>query len=246
MFLIFLDESGQPGGFDKENNKLVENTSKYFTLAGFIVDADKILKVEKEIKDIKLKYGLSREHEVKWHTTYSKLGLNFEQYRNMKMEIIETISKYKESVIGVIMDKESCYRNKDYIKNPNDLYAIALHLLMERSCIKVKNKKNYEIPIMMIADSRQSINSNKLDKELKIAYLRAKNMGTHFMKFPNFCENIIFVDSDDFSGVQIADFCAGAIHKKYENMQEEFFCALLPAIITRKNSIDGAGVKLYK
>lgn len=131
-------------------------------------------------------------------------------------------------------------------KKANNLYAVALHLLMERSCIKINNKRNHEIPIMMIADSRQSINSNKLDKELKIAYLRAKNMGTHFMKFPNFCENIIFVDSDDFSGVQIADFCAGAIHKKYETDQEEFFNALLPAIITRKDSIYGAGIKLYK
>jgi len=35
MYIIFLDESGQPGGFDEENNKLVKNTSKYFVLAGF-------------------------------------------------------------------------------------------------------------------------------------------------------------------------------------------------------------------
>ena len=25
MYIIFLDESGQPGGFDKDNNKLVKN-----------------------------------------------------------------------------------------------------------------------------------------------------------------------------------------------------------------------------
>lgn len=247
MYIVFLDESGQPGGFDKENGKLVENTSKYFTLAGFMIDADNILKIESNMRDIKIKYGLEQQHEIKWHTTYSKLGLKFEQYKNMKMEIIKFISKCKNSVIGIVMDKESCFRNKDYIQTPNDLYAVALHLLMERCCMETTRKHGRDtmIPTIMIADSRQSINSNKLDKELQIAYLRAKNMGTHFVKFPNFCESIIFVDSDDFSGVQLADFCAGAIHKKYENKNEEFFNELLPGIVTKGNNVYGPGIKLY-
>lgn len=239
---------GQPGGFDKENNKLVENTSKYFTLSGFMIDADKILEIERGMKDIKIKYGLSQYHEVKWHTTYSKIGLNFEQYRNMKEEIIKFISQYKNSVISIVADKESCYKNKDYINTPNDLYAVELHLLMERYCMEIYKDKEHkkEKPTIMIADSRQSINSNKLDKELQIAYLRAKNMGTHFIEFPNFCENIIFADSDDFSGIQIADFCAGAIHRKYENEDDTFFNKLIPAIRKHKGTIYGPGVKLYK
>ena len=65
MYIIFLDESGQPGGFDKENNKLVKNTSKYFVLAGFMINADEILQIECRMRDIKLKYGLNPYHEVK-------------------------------------------------------------------------------------------------------------------------------------------------------------------------------------
>lgn len=248
MKIIFLDESGQPGGFDKIKNELTENTSKYFTLGGFMIDADEILKVEKGMKGIKLKYGINQYHEVKWHTTYSKLGLNFNQYKNMKEDIIEFISKYKNSIIGIVVDKKSCYKNKCYINTPNDLYSVALHLLMERYCMEIykAKEKNNTKPTIMIADSRQSINSNKLDKELKIAYLRAKNMGTHFIEFPNFCENIIFVDSDDFSGIQIADFCAGAIHRKYENEDKTFFDKLKPAIRKHKGTIYGAGIKVYK
>ena len=81
MYIVFLDESGQPGGFNKEKSKLVNNTSKYFTLAGFKIDADKILDIERNMRDIKIKYGLEEQHEIKWHTTYSKLGLDFEQYK---------------------------------------------------------------------------------------------------------------------------------------------------------------------
>ena len=249
MYIIFLDESGQPGGFDKENKKLVKNTSKYFVLAGFMINADDILKIEKRMRDIKIKYGLNPLHEIKWHTTYSKLKLSFEQYKNMKTEIVREISKYKNSVIGIIMDKENCYKNKsEYIKNHNDLYATALHLLMERASMQITNKfrkRNDLIPAMLIADSRKNDNNNKLDKELQIAYLRAKNMGTHFIKFPNFCESIVFVDSDYYSGVQFADFCAGAIYKKFEDDSSDFFEELKPAIRKHHNSINGAGIKLY-
>ncbi len=209
---------GEPGGFDIKNNKIVKNSSKYFTLAGFMINADKILEIEKNLRDIKLKYSLNPLHEIKWHTTYSKLGLNFEQYKNLKKEIIHMISRYQNSVISIIIDKENAYKNKEYIQNSNDLYAVALHLLMERACMEITSKHGRDtlIPAMVIADSRKNDNNNKLDKELQIAYLRAKNMGTHFIKFPNFCESIVFVDSDYYSGVQLADFCAGAIHKKFE------------------------------
>lgn len=70
MYIVFIDESGQPGGFDKENNKLVENTSKYFILSGFMIDAEEILHIEEKMRDIKLKYGLNPYHEVKWNTRY--------------------------------------------------------------------------------------------------------------------------------------------------------------------------------
>lgn len=250
MYIVFLDESGQPGGFDKEKNKLLDNVSKYFTLGGFMIEADDILQIERQMRDIKIKYNLNPSHEIKWHTTYSKIGLTFEQYKNMKLEIIKIISEYKASVIGIVVDKEECYKNKDYINDANDLYAVALHLLMERYSMEIKHKHSSEKetmkPVMMIADSRQSMNSKKLDKELQIAYLRARNMGTHFNKFPNFCEGIIFVDSDNFTGVQLADFCAGAIHRKYEQKDDTFFNELIPAIASKKDNIYGAGIKLYK
>ena len=111
MYIIFLDESGQPGGFDTEQNKLVKNTSRFFILSGFMIDANKILNVEEKMKDIKLKYGL------------------------------------------------------------NPYYS---------------------------------------------------------------------------AGIQVADFCAGAIFRKYEKEDEEFFDILKPSIRTHKRIIDGAGIKLYK
>ena len=243
MYIIFTDESGQPGGFDIEKNQLVANTSKYFTIGGFMIDADKIIEIEKKVKDVKMKYGLDPHHEIKWHTTYSKVGLTYEQNIELKNEMLGIISNYKNSTFGIVMDKEKCYKEKSFINNHNDLYAVALHLLMERCCMEITGRKGRKtkIPAMIIADSRKNSTNNKLDKELQTAYLRAKNMGTHFVEFPNFCEAIVFVDSDYYLGVQLADFCAGAIHRKYER----FFEKIKPAIRKYRGNIYGAGIKLY-
>ena len=146
------------------------------------------------------------------------------------------------------MDKECCYKNKQFIQTHNDLYAVALHLLMERCCMQITDEKgrNTTIPAMLFADSRKNDSNNKLDIELQNAYLRAKNMGTYFVKFPNFCDTLIFVDSDYSAGIQIADFCAGAIYRKYEKEDDTFFNILKPSIRTHKGEIIGAGIKLYK
>ena len=137
-----------------------------------------------KVKDLKVKYGLDPHHEIKWHTTYSKLGLTYEQNIELKNEMLNIISKYKNSTFGIVMDKEKCYKEKSFINNHNDLYAVALHLLMERCCMEITGRKGRKtkIPVMLIADSRKNNTNNKLDKELQVAYLRAKNMGTHFVE----------------------------------------------------------------
>ena len=249
MYFVFIDESGQPGGWNEENKSLTKNSSKYFTLSGFMINADDILQIESKFKDIKIKYGIKDSTEVKWSSSYSKLGLNFEQYINMNTDIIKMISEYKNSVIGIVMDKESCYKNKKEINNHNDLYAFTLNLLMERVCMEISDRdgRNATTPALMFSDSRKNDNNNKLDKELQISYLRARNLGTYFLKFTNFCESLVFIDSSYSSGIQCADFCAGAIHKYFEANDDTFFKLLLPAVRKNKeNNIFGYGIKLYK
>lgn len=249
MYIVFIDESGQPGGWDREKKILTKNSSKLFTLSGFMINADNILDIESKFRDIKLKYGIKESCEVKWNSSYSKLGLTFEEYRNMKQDIIHIIAQYKNSVIGIVMDKENCYKNRGDIKNHNDLYAFALNLLMERVCMEIADREGRDTitPALMFADSRKNDNNNKLDRELQIAYLRARSLGTHYIKFLNFCESLVFIDSSYSCGIQCADFCAGVIHKEFEVGDEEFFNLLYPAIRKNKQeNIYGYGIKIYK
>ena len=210
MKIVFLDESGQPGGYDTELGALKNGVSKYFTLGSFMIDCDDLLKLETKIRDIKIKYGLNPHHEIKWSMSYSKLGLSSEAFFNLRKDIIDVIATYPNSVIAIVMDKEACYK-KPYISNHNDLYANALHLLMERVCMNLNCEKDK--PVMFFTDSRKNDKNNKLDKDLQISYLRAKYMGTEFVHFPNFSESIVFIDSEYCIGIQLADICSAIIHK---------------------------------
>lgn len=62
MYIVYIDESGQPGGWNNYKNILTQNSSKYFTLCGFIINADNILDIETKLKDIKIKYRFKGKH----------------------------------------------------------------------------------------------------------------------------------------------------------------------------------------
>ena len=56
MYYLYLDESGDPGNYLDENRKVIKNSSKYFTLAGIIVNQTQIRKLNQQIEDLVHKY----------------------------------------------------------------------------------------------------------------------------------------------------------------------------------------------
>lgn len=247
MYIVFIDESGQPGGYDKETQKLVEGATRFFVLSGFMIDGNSLIDIEQKLNQVKIKYGLSRDVEAKWNSSYKALGMTLDEYKKYKREVCEIIADYQNSVVGIVMDKEKCYKTKRNIENHNDLYAYALNLLMERFCMEVTDRhgRDTNIPVILFTDSRKNDNNNRLDKELQTSYRRAKYMGTKYIGFPNFSESLVFIDSQYSSGVQLADFCAGAIFKKFEDNKEEFLNILKPAIRSHNGTIFGVGIKEF-
>ena len=248
MYIAFIDESGQPGGYDKNTKTLTVGSSSFFIVSAFLIDADDILDIERKLTDIKLKYGLSKEFEAKWNMNYSKVGFNYDTYCKYKEEILNLITYYPHSVISIVMDKEKCYQ-KSYINDHKDMYFKAFHLLMERIFLEVRDRGEKKVlkPTLSFVDSRKTNNDNTLDKELQIAYKRAKNIGTYYYKegFPNFSDSLVFMDSQFCAGVQLADFCAGATYKYYAENEDRFIKKLQPAFRTHDGNIKNAGIKLF-
>ena len=110
MYIVFIDESGQPGGYDTENQKLVNGATKYFILSGFMIDGNELINIQQKLNQIKIKYNLSIETEAKWNSSYKSLGMTLDEYKKYKREVCEIISEYSNSVVGIVMNKEKCYK----------------------------------------------------------------------------------------------------------------------------------------
>ena len=162
MYIVFIDESGQPGGYDSNTQRLVKGATKYFVLSGFMIDGDDLINIEQKLNQVKIKYGLSKDTEAKWNSSYKALRMTLYEYKKYKKEVCGIIAEYRNSVVGIIMDKEECYKNKKGIENHNDIYAYALNLLMERVCMEVTDRHGREtnIPVIFFTDSRKNENNN--------------------------------------------------------------------------------------
>lgn len=243
MKIVFTDESGQSGGYDNETKELTKGSSQYFTLGSFMIDSEELLKLEREIRDIKIRYGLKPTQEIKSSMSYSKLGLTYEKFHNLLADICSVICNYKNSIIAIVIDKKEAYK-RNYINNHNDLYAEAMYLLMERVCMNLNDEP--EAPVMFFTDSRKNAKNNHLDKELQISYLRAKYKGTRFVNFPSFSESIVFIDSEYCVGIQLADICTAIINRKIEQGDMNYYELIKSAIRTHNDKIDGYGIKVFK
>lgn len=47
MYIVFIDESGQPGGYNQNKQTLVEGATKYFVFAGFMIDGNDLININK-------------------------------------------------------------------------------------------------------------------------------------------------------------------------------------------------------
>lgn len=129
-----------------------------------------------------------------------------------------------------------------------DIYETALRLLMERFHMEVYSRHHGQIkniPITIFADSRKNNKNKDADITLQQAYKKALFYGTKFLNFTNYTESIVFVDSEDSTGIQLVDHCAGLFGKAYEQGKKEYLNSIKNAI--RKNhfnNVKGYGVKL--
>lgn len=70
MYIVFIDESGQPGGYNEENQKLIKGATKYFVSSGFMIDGNELINVQQKLNQIKIKYNLSIDTEAKWNSSF--------------------------------------------------------------------------------------------------------------------------------------------------------------------------------
>jgi len=185
---IYLDESGDLG--------FRTGGSKYFVIT--FISVTNNLQLERTIREVKSKYGLHSNYEIKGSSTTARI----------KNELLQKISKLNIEIYSIVMNKSKVFsRIRD---DKNILYNYVLGLILVPYIINQQD-------VNILVDRRTvSVRSGfKLDDylEYKVWY---ENLADVNM-------NISHEDSKHNLGIQAVDVISYAIFRKYESGDVSYY-----------------------
>lgn len=134
MYYLYLDESGDPGQYRDGNGKIILRSSRFYTLAGILVNEDVKNQFENEYKKIMTVY-FSRfpnlPSNFKLHFNSLRMQKKFpydslteKERLNLENDVLSTILNLDCKVMSITLDLDFHYR-----QYTNPIWPVALALL---------------------------------------------------------------------------------------------------------------------
>lgn len=227
MRLLFLDESGDPG---------MGGTS-HFVLGGVIVRADQWGTLNKQLDALKQKRGFSPALEIKWRHIRNRGGRNnplnaFSDADRIQFgkDVLAIVRNSASSrVLGVVIDKVHAYSRPE-VTSAEDIYERAVTFMLERFQYYLNAIDDFGI---VVQDQRQE----QQDIRLRAFYRSLLVAGTRWTLFPKIVEGVFLAPSHFSTGVQLADFAAGAIYAFQASTPDAKFFNIISGKITGNKQI---------
>lgn len=251
MRLIYIDESG-------DTVPLSQDGSKFFTLTACVVDEKDRQKIEMDFRSIK--YEFYKDSDVEFKSNFvryanpdipdhdSPLKLHSrERYNNLETNLTKFLKDIPVCVISVVIDKEY-YWHKYPSQNP---YDAAYMFLLERIQFDLKDKNVLGIVIIDPRDGRVEKHFIGDGLERLHHHMRFhKNSDIAYTSTPNIVERLLYSDSSNTVGIQIADlYCYPVFHIfEYNKTATEywrFYDITFPKLRVCNNKVEGYGLKVF-
>lgn len=248
MYLMYIDESG-------DTIPLTQNGKKFLVLTGCIIHEEKTQEIEEKFRQIKFKYYQDCDIEIKSNflryanpdlEENSPLKLNSRiKYDELEKDISNFLKQIDVTLYSIVINKES-YWEQYPAQNP---YHIAYVFLLERFQKYLVSKKSLGICII---DPREGqTEKHFMGNELSNLHEKMRHeSGSIWTKCPNVVEKLLFSQSDQTVGIQIADlFCYPTYHVfEYNKKGKDYWRfkeLTLPKLFKLKGIIDGYGLKYF-
>ena len=200
MYLLYLDESGQHGG-------------GYFVLAGAAIFERQVYWVGGQVDKLQSQYLPGETSKVEFHATEIRAGRTapwdrLDQKTRFALldEVYDRIAASDLVLFGVAIERA-------WLKPGDDAYAFAFESLVSRfdSFLRRKYQEQDEPQrgIVIIAHSEYT-------RRIETIALKMREAGTRWGDLTNLPEIPLFTQAANSRLLQVADFCANAIHGRYE------------------------------
>ncbi|MDA3857286.1 MAG: DUF3800 domain-containing protein, partial [Roseovarius sp.] len=186
----------------------------YFTLGAVIIDADKWKQCHAAVHGYKVRNKIFGE--VKWryfapHNTDKSNPMNgFDAgiRKKLSLDFSNIIGKLPIEIIACVTDIESAFAYET-VNGSHDLYHFAYKPISERFQYCLQDAKDIGI---VIADHR----GRSDDKMFRTHHSTlTKSQSTNRSGYDRFIEGLFLQDSEHSTGIQLADYVTGAIHRAY-------------------------------
>lgn len=234
MYLLFIDESGNPGLHTK-------NVSTEPCVIASVAIPDGAWKsIDRQFRDIKSRYRIGGE--LKWRdfapTPQAKLShLDQSQKTRLRHEVYSLLTSRNAVRIIAVVGTPSVYAAKGVFRASTDgFYRHALKSLSERFQYFLQDQSRdtaVHHTGLLVCDARE----RRKDQRLVEAMNDLMMGGLYVSSYDNIVEGLFMADSRLSTGVQLADIVGGAIWRKEARGDSTWYDVIEPRI--RRNPKTG-------
>ncbi|MBQ0716684.1 MAG: DUF3800 domain-containing protein [Sulfitobacter litoralis] len=238
MRFCFVDESGTPP--NKPNAR-----RPYFTLGAAIVDASDWRKCNKKIHGYKVRNHIFGELKWRFFAPHNRdkdnplLDVSASDRKALSLEFAALIGSLPLQLIVCVTDVEAAFTYNS-VNNQQELYYFTYKPITERFQYLLQEYNDIGI---VVADHR----GRSDDKLFRAHHSSLTSAGdSNKSGYSRLIEGLFLQDSAHSTGIQIADYVTGAIHRAYSVGDGEHAALLKPNMRGYKqHAILGRGLILH-
>jgi hypothetical protein len=234
MYLLYMDESGDPSAWSNSN----------FVIAGLAVHEGQVFRLGKQLDDIEARYFPSRQMPIGFHATELRAGrnppfslLSSRVRRQLADEIYDCIFTSSFPHLVAFATDMHVSSAESYQQAYHDTFQDFLQrfnmFLTRQFSFGLRNKG------LVIMDQGHHERARELFADFKRA-------GTQYQGYlSNIIDIPYFAGRHDSRMIQLADFCANAVFRRYEYNDGSYFNKILPRIDRRGPQDPPDGLKHF-
>ena len=234
MYVIYLDESGDPNGWNNNQN--------HFILGGMAVHEGQIEGLRRKLDEVQGRFFPDISVPLKFHAVDVNNGRD--RFRGLEEQDRQRILESIYDVIaqtpypGLVLFATAMHISA--VIDPEQALRATLEDIVQRVntfLVRLNNQGNPQKALLVI-DRSQSTESR-----YRTYISDFRRQGTAYGYIGNIVDIPYFSQSADTRLLQFADFCAYAVFRYYERVDDEFLRRILPKFDRRSPNHPPDGLK---
>ena len=230
MYIIYLDESGNPNGWNSDQ--------EHFALAGVAVHEGQIRHLSDSLDEVQSRFFSDISVPIKFHATEINSGKG-RFHRLTKLERQNFMNDVYDVLADIDYPRVILFATAIHIsevKSPDQAIRDTFEDVVQRvnTFLVRMNRTGNPQKGLLIIDKATSTES-----KYRTLISEFKESGTRYGHLGNIVDIPYFSQSEDTRLLQLADFCAYAVFRNYERGDDQFLNKIIHRFDRRSRDFQG-------